>query len=65
MVVPPQPNKFPIEISDLPDNLALNLCVELTRKIPIFFPTLLSWLALSRAVVKTVVLFVAEYGSTA
>ena len=38
LVVPPQPDQSPIEISELLNNLALNVCVQLTREILIFFP---------------------------
>jgi len=65
LVVPPQPDQSPNEISELLDRLALNVYVQLTRKILISFPTLPSGLARSQAVIKTVVLLVAEYGSTA
>jgi hypothetical protein len=40
LVSPPQPNKSSIEeISDLLDNLPLNACVELTRRILSAVPT--------------------------
>jgi hypothetical protein len=66
LVVTPQPNQSPIEeISDLIDNLSLNVRVKLTCKILISFPTLPSGLACSRVVIKAVALLVAEYGSTA
>ena len=64
LVVPPQPNQSPIEISDLID-LTLNVRVKLTCKILISFPTLPSGLACSRVVIKAVALLVAECGSTA
>ena len=52
------------EISDLLDNLPIDACVELTRRLltAISLPTVA---ARTRAVLKTVVLFIAEYGSTA
>jgi hypothetical protein len=53
------------EISDLLDNLPLHACVELTRRLLTSIPTLPSGPARSRAVLKIVVLFVAEYGGTA
>ena len=59
-----QPNQSSIEISDL-DNLPLNACVELTRRLLTSVPTLTSGQARSRAVLKIVILFVDEYGSTA
>ena len=61
----PPPNQSPIEeISDLLDNLPVNACVELTRRLLTAVPTLPSGAARSRAVLKIVILFVAEYGST-
>jgi hypothetical protein len=66
LVAPTQPVPSPIEeISDLLDNLPLNACVELTRQLLISVPTLPSEPARSRAVLKIVILFVTEYGSTA
>jgi hypothetical protein len=53
------------EISDLLDNLPLKACVELTRRLLTSVPTLPVGPARSRAVLKIVILFVAEYGSTA
>jgi hypothetical protein len=62
----PQSVKSPVEeISDLLDTLPLGACVELTRRLLTAAPTLPSGAARSRAVLKIVVLFVAEYGSTA
>jgi hypothetical protein len=61
----PPPNPSPIdEISDLLDNLAVHACVELTRRLFTAVPSLPSGAARSRAVLKIVILFVAEYGST-
>jgi hypothetical protein len=61
----PPPNQSPLEeISDLLDNLPVNACVELTRRLLTAVPTLPSGAARSRAVLKIVILFVAEYGST-
>ena len=52
LVVQPQPNQSPInEISDLLNNLTLNVCVELTHKILMSLPTLPSGLGRSRAVI--------------
>ena len=66
LVAPTQHNQSPIEeISDLLDNLPLKACVELTLRLLTSVPTVPSGPARSRAVFKIVVLFVAEYGSTA
>lgn len=65
-MVPPQPNKsLTEETSDLLDNLHLNTSAELTRRIFTSIPILPFGAAHSQAVLKTVALFVAEYGSTA
>jgi hypothetical protein len=61
----PQTIKPPIEISDLLDTLPIKGCVELTRRLLTAAAILPSGAACSRAVLKIVVLFVAEYGSTA
>jgi hypothetical protein len=53
------------EISDLLDNLSLKACVEITRRLLTSVPTLPVGPARSPAVLKMVILFVAEYGSTA
>ena len=64
LVVPNQGNTNPLEeISDLLDRLPLQACVELTRRLLTSF-SLPSGAARPRAVLKTVILFVAEYGST-
>ena len=55
----------PEEISDLLDNLPIDACVELTRRLLTTIPTLPTGAARTRANLKTVVLFIAEYGSTA
>jgi hypothetical protein len=52
------------EISDLLDNLPPQACVELTRRLLTSIPSLPTGAARPRAVLKTVILFVAEYGST-
>ena len=52
------------EISDLLDHLLLQTCVELTRRLLTAITTLPTGAARRRAVLKTVILFVAEYGST-
>jgi hypothetical protein len=66
LVAPTQRTQSHIEeISDLLDNLPLNACVELTCRLLTSVPTLPYGPSLSRAVLKIVVLFIAEYGSTA
>ena len=65
LVVLPRPNQSPIEISGFLDNLPLNACVELTQRILTSVPTHLSGAARLRAVLKTIVLFVAEYSNMA
>ena len=63
---PITPNQSPIEdITDPLDNLPLDFCVELTRRLLTALPNLPAGAARSRAVLKTVVFFIAEYGSTA
>ena len=52
------------EVSDFLDRLRLQACVELTRRLLTSISSLLTGTARPRAVLKTVVLFVAEYGST-
>jgi len=52
------------EISDLLDRLPLQACVELTRRLLTSISSLPTGTARQRAVLKTVTLFVAEYGST-
>jgi hypothetical protein len=60
------PTQSPLEeISDLLDNLPIDACMELTRRLLTAIPSLPSGAARTRAVLKTVVLFIAEYGSTA
>ena len=60
------PNQsFIEEIADLLDNLPLDVCVELTRRFLPALPNLSPGAARSRAVLKTVILFIAEYGRTA
>jgi hypothetical protein len=63
-VAPTQTNHSPIEISDLLDKLPLNACVELTRRLLTSISTLPTGSARTRAVLKVVILFVAQYGST-
>ena len=50
---------------DLLGTLPMDACVELTRRLLTAVPTLPSGPARPRAVLKIVVLFVADYGSTA
>jgi len=65
-VVPPHPNQSPLEgISDLLDKLPLETCVKLTHQLLTSAPTLPIGRARPQAVLKTVILFVAEYCSTA
>jgi len=52
------------EISDLLDRLPLQACVELTRRLLTSISSLPTGSACPRAVLKTVIPFVAEYGST-
>jgi hypothetical protein len=52
------------DISDLLDNLPVQACVELTRRLLTSIPYLPPGAARPRAVLKTVILFVAEYDST-
>jgi len=64
LVVPTQIPTSPLEeISDL-DRLPLQACVELTRRLLTSISSLPTGAARPRAVLKTVILFVAEYGST-
>ena len=66
LVPPPTINPFLLEeISDLLDTHPMDACVELTRRLLAAVPSLPSGSARSPAVLKIVVLFVAEYGSTA
>jgi hypothetical protein len=53
------------EISDFLDTVPIDAFVELTRRLLAAVPSLLSGPARFRAVVKIVVLFVADYGGTA
>jgi len=50
--------------SDLLDRLPLQACVELTRRLLTSISSVPPRTASPRAVLKTVILFVAEYGST-
>ena len=65
LVVPPHPTPSPLEgISDLLDNLPLAACVELTHRLLMSISSLAIGVAHPRAVLKTVIPFVVEYGST-
>jgi hypothetical protein len=65
LVVPTQSSTFPLEeISDLLDHLPIQACVDLTRRFLTSISSLPTGAARPRAVLKTVILFVAEYGST-
>ena len=65
LVVPTQHSTSPLEeISDLLDHLSLSACVELTRRLLASISSLPTGAARPRAVLKTVILYVAEYGST-
>jgi hypothetical protein len=65
LVVPTQSSNSPLEdISDRLDRLPIQACVELTRRLLTSIPSLPTGAARPRAVLKTVILFVAEYGST-
>jgi hypothetical protein len=65
LVVPSQCPTSPLEeISDLLDHLPLQACVELTRRLLTSISSLPTGAARPRAVLKSVILFVAEYGST-
>jgi hypothetical protein len=64
-VVPTQSSTSPLEeISDLLDHLIIQACVELTHRLLTSISSLPTGAARPRAVLKTVILFVAEYGST-
>jgi hypothetical protein len=65
LVVPTESSTSQLEeISDLLDHLPLQACVELTRRLLTSISSLPTGAAHSRAVLKTVILFVAEYSST-
>jgi len=61
LVVPTNPLE---EISDLLDRLPLQACVQLTRRLLTSISSHPTGTARPRAVLKTVIPFVAEYGST-
>jgi hypothetical protein len=63
LVLPTQSSTSPLEeISDL-GHLPIQACVELTRRLLTSISSLPAGAASPRAVLKTVILFVAEYGS--
>jgi hypothetical protein len=65
LVANPHPNISPLKgISDPIDNLPVEACVELTRRLLASILSLHKGAGRPRAVLKTVILFVAEYGST-
>ena len=65
LVVHTQTSNSPVDdISDLLDHLPTQACVELTRRLLTSISSLPTGAARPRAVLKTVILFVAEYGST-
>jgi hypothetical protein len=65
LVFPTQSPASPLEeISDLLDVLPIQTCVELTRRVLTSLSSLPTGVARLRAVLKTIILFVAEYGST-
>jgi len=65
LMVPTQSPTSPLDdISDLLDRLPLQACVELTRQLLTSISSLPTGTARPRAVLKTVILFMAEYGST-
>jgi len=65
LVVPTQNPTSPLEdISDLLDHLPIHACVELTRRLLTSISSLPTGTAHPRTVLKIVILFIAEYGST-
>jgi hypothetical protein len=65
MVVPTQFSNSPLEdFYDLLDRHPIQACVELTRRLLTSISSLPTGAARPRAVLKTVIFFVAEYGST-
>ena len=65
LVVPNQSSTSPLEvISDLLDHLPIQACVELTHLLLTSISSLRTGAARPRAVLKTGIFFVAEYGST-
>jgi hypothetical protein len=65
LVVPTQSSTSPLEeISDLLDHLPIQACVELTRRLLTSISSLPTGADRPLAVLKTVILFVADYGRT-
>ena len=65
LVFPTQPPTSPLEeISDLLNDLPIQACLELTRRLLTSLSSLPSGADGPRAVLKTVILLVAEFGST-
>ena len=65
LVVPNQTSTSPLEDnSDLLDHLHIQACVDLTRRLLTSISSLPTGAARPRSVLKNVILFVAEYGST-
>jgi hypothetical protein len=65
LVVPTQsPNSTLQVIADLLDRLPFQACVELTRRLLTSISTLPTGVVRQRAVLKTIILFMAVYGST-
>jgi hypothetical protein len=65
LVVPTQFSSSPLEeISDLQDHLPIQACVKLTRRPLTTISSLPTGAARPPAVLKTVILFVTEYGNT-
>ena len=62
LVVPTQTSNSPFE--DISDHLPIQACVELTRRLLTSISSLPTGAARPRAALKTIILFVAEYGST-
>jgi outer membrane biosynthesis protein TonB len=65
LVAQPHPTPSPLEgIADLVDQLPLGACAELTRRLLTAIPSFPKGATRPRAVLKLVILFVADYGST-
>ena len=65
LVIPNQSSTSPLkEISDLLNHLPLQACVELIRRLLTSISSLPTAAACLQAVLKTIILFVAKYGST-
>jgi hypothetical protein len=65
LIVANPPTVSPLEdISDLLDSLPLDACVQLTRRLLASISPLPKGAAFPRAVLKTVIIFISEYGRT-